>query len=623
MGRTRRMIVLMITDALLINLALWLSLWLRFDGNIPGKYLDPFRLMAALFFTLVCLSIFYMFGLYNRLWQYASLDDIFSIAGAVTLATLVNTAAAYALTRGSGELLFPRTIFALSWLLNLLLIGGCRLSLRLFRQRWSFLLPLYRGVPVLIVGAGDAGVMAAKEIKKQNQGSFYPIGFIDDSPTKQNQRLLGLPILGNREDIPRLVEEYGVQEIIIAIPSAPRKIIREIVDICQTASVSLKILPGLYEEEGQGVTVSRIRQVQVEDLLGREPVKVNLTAMAGYLSERAVLVTGAGGSIGSELCRQIAHFNPSQLILLGHGENSIYEIHRELVTDFGGLELVPVIADIRDDAAISAIFDHYRPRVVFHAAAHKHVPLMEDNPAEAVKNNILGTRNVALSARRGQAETFIMISTDKAVNPTGVMGATKRIAEMITQQIFREGSPTRFAAVRFGNVLDSRGSVVPLFKKQIARGGPVTVTHPEMVRFFMTIYEAVQLVIQAGAMSSGGEIFVLDMGEPVKIIDLARRMIRLAGFEPEKDIKITYSGIRPGEKLYEEILTAQEGVSATLHQRIFVARPDGIEPAALENLLQIAGRPGWLAPPGETIDLLQTVLPDFKLGPKPQARAQA
>lgn len=623
MSRTWRMILLMIADILLVNLALWLALWLRFDGAVPGQYLDSFRLTAALIFTVISLAIFYLFGLYHRLWQYAGVDDIASIAGAVTLSTLVNAAAAYALTRGGGDLLLPRTVFALSWLLNLLFIGGSRLSLRLFRQRWSFLLPLRSGTPVLIVGAGDAGVLVAREIKKQNQGTFYPIGFVDDSPSKQNQKLLGLPILGNREDIPRLVEEYGVQEIVIAIPSAPRNIIREIVDICQTTPVSLKILPGLYNEEGQGVVVSQIRQVQVEDLLGREPVKVDLNSMSGYLSGRTILVTGAGGSIGSELCRQIARFAPNKLVLLGHGENSIYEIHQELLADFNGLELVPVIVDIKDDPAINPVFKHYRPQVVFHAAAHKHVPLMEDNPAEAIKNNILGTWNVARAAQRCRAETFIFISTDKAVNPTGVMGATKRVAEMITQQLFQDGRQTRFAAVRFGNVLDSRGSVVPLFKKQIARGGPVTVTHPEMTRFFMTISEAVQLVIQAGAISAGGEIFVLDMGEPVKIVDLARRMIRLAGFEPEKDIKIIYTGIRPGEKLYEEILTAQEGVSATLHQRIFVARPDGIDPAALERLLQTVSRPGWAAAPEGVTGLLQTVLPDFKPNRQPEARARA
>lgn len=626
LSRIRHMIWLIAVDGLLVNLALWLALWLRFDGVIPGQYLDSFRLTGALVFTVISLIIFYLFGLYNRLWQYASVDDLSSIVGAVTLSTLVNAAVAYALTGVGGHLFLPRTVFAFSWLLTLVFIGGSRLSLRLFRQRWSFLLPLRNGTPVLIVGAGDAGVLVAKEIRKQNRGSFYPVGFVDDSPGKQNQKLLGLPVLGSREDIPRLVEEYGIKEVIIAIPSAPRNILREIVDICQAAPVSLKILPAitaLYNGEGPGMEVGPIRRVQVEDLLGREPVEVDLEAMAGYLASRNVLVTGAGGSIGSELCRQVARFSPERLILLGHGENSIYEIYQELRIDYSELELVPLIVDIKDYPALEAAFKSYRPQVVFHAAAHKHVPLMEANPAEAVKNNIVGTWNVARAAREAPAETFILISTDKAVNPTGVMGATKRVAEMITQQLFAESQKTRFAAVRFGNVLDSRGSVVPLFKKQIARGGPVTVTHPEMTRFFMTITEAVQLVIQAGALARGGEIFILDMGEPVKIVDLARRMIRLAGLDPGREIKIVYSGIRPGEKLYEEILTAQEGVGATRHQRIYVARPDGIDPPALEELLETVGRPGWSAPPEEVIVLLQALLPDFREEQRREVRARA
>ena len=435
LSRIRHMIWLIAVDGLLVNLALWLALWLRFDGVIPGQYLDSFRLTGALVFTVISLIIFYLFGLYNRLWQYASVDDLSSIVGAVTLSTLVNAAVAYALTGVGGHLFLPRTVFAFSWLLTLVFIGGSRLSLRLFRQRWSFLLPLRNGTPVLIVGAGDAGVLVAKEIRKQNRGSFYPVGFVDDSPGKQNQKLLGLPVLGSREDIPRLVEEYGIKEVIIAIPSAPRNILREIVDICQAAPVSLKILPAitaLYNGEGPGMELGPIRRVQVEDLLGREPVEVDLEAMAGYLASRNVLVTGAGGSIGSERCRQVARFSPERLILLGQGANSIYEIYQELRIDYSELELVPLIVDIKDYPALEAAFKSYRPQVVFHAAAHKHVPLMEANPAEAVKHNIVGTWNVARAAREAPAETFILISTDKAVNPTGVMGATKRVAEMIT-----------------------------------------------------------------------------------------------------------------------------------------------------------------------------------------------
>ncbi len=619
-----RMVALLVVDAVLVNAALLLALWFRFDGVIPRQYLHSYR-MLALVFTLVCLAVFYACGLYNRLWQYASLGDLFAIGAAVTLSTLVHIAYSYILMQSGGEFLLPRTVFALSWMLIFLLVCASRLSLRLFRDLVPFSLPLREGKPILIIGAGDAGVLVAREIKrKYNQNSHrnVVIGFVDDDPAKQKLKLCGLPVLGGREDIPRLVEQYGVKEIIIAIPSAPGPVIREIVDICYTASVQLQILPGLYDQVTGDFAVSQIRRVQVEDLLGREPVKVNLNSIAGYLEGRTVLVTGAGGSIGSELCRQVLQFDPRRLVLLGHGENSIYEIHQELQEYYSGLEILPVIADIKDEKAMDDIFRSLCPQVVFHAAAHKHVPLMEDNPAEAVKNNILGTWCLAGTSRRHQVETFILISTDKAVNPSSIMGATKRVAEMIVQQLQEEaGGGTTFAAVRFGNVLDSRGSVVPLFKRQIDRGGPVTVTHPEMTRFFMTIAEAVQLVIQAGALARGGEIFVLDMGEPMKIEDLARRMIRLAGFEPGRDIRIVYTGIRPGEKLYEEILTEQEGVSATLHQRIFVARPDSLDPGALDRLLVVAGSPGWNSGPGEVEALLREAVPGFRNACSPAGRA--
>lgn len=609
----RRVAALIVIDALLVSVALLLALWLRFDGNIPQEYLHSYRQTVGVF-ILVNIGVFYAFGFYHRLWQYAGLEDLRSLLYGVTLATLLNTAYSFVLMRG-GELILPRTSLGISWMLIFLFIGASRLSLRLFRDYWSFALHLRDRRPVLVIGAGAAGALVVRELRRQNSHHSIPVGFIDDHPAKQRQKLCGLPVLGARDDIPRLVRKYGVKEIIIAIPTAPGRVIREITDICHSSGeqISLKILPGLYDEIGEGVAVSQIRRLQVEDLLGREPVKVDLESMAGYLSGRVVLVTGAGGSIGSELCRQVLRFSPERLLMLGHGENSIYEIFQELSSAgvSGASVLAPLIADIKDEAAMAAIFEQYRPQVVFHAAAHKHVPLMEENPLEAVKNNISGTWCLARAALQRQVGTFILISTDKAVHPTSIMGATKRVAEMVIQQLSREGK-TRFAAVRFGNVLDSRGSVVPLFRRQIDLGGPVTVTHPEMTRFFMTIAEAVQLVIQAGAMAGGGELFVLDMGEPVKIIDLARRMIRLAGLEPEKDIKIVYSGIRPGEKLFEELLTSQEGVSATLHQRIFVARPDQVEPASLQRLLSIVGRPGWSAGPEEVVARLQAVLPDFR-----------
>jgi len=556
------------------------------------------------------IALFYLFGLYHRLWQYASIGELLSIVGAVSVGSLLFFG--YSLLKMQGATyVLPRSVFVFSWLINIFLIGASRLSWRLMRDHWFFPNRFFERKPVLVVGAGDAGATVVRELKNRNDKSGVPIGFVDDDQSKQKNKMFGIPVLGKREDIPRLVDEYGVEEIIVAIPSAPGWVIRELVDICSTTPAKLKIVPGLYELIDGRVSVNQIRELQVEDLLDREPVKVDLDSMAGYLSGRTVLVTGAGGSIGSELCRQIARFKPRCLILLDHCENAIYEIHRELGEQNLECELVPVVADIRDKQAMDNLFAGLRPQVVFHAAAHKHVPLMEDNPAAALKNNVLGTWNVARAAHDGQIETFILISTDKAVNPVSIMGATKRVAEMVIQYL-AQNSSTRFAAVRFGNVLGSSGSVVPLFQKQIARGGPVTVTHPEMTRFFMTIPEAVQLVIQAGALAKGGEIFVLDMGKPMKIVELARRMIKLAGFRPEQDIQIVYTGIRPGEKLCEEILTQEEGVTATWHQRIFVARPDGVDCSALERLLGALESNEPINSYEEAVELLNLVLPSFK-----------
>ncbi|NLW07823.1 MAG: polysaccharide biosynthesis protein, partial [Clostridia bacterium] len=478
----------------------------------------------------------------------------------------------------------------------------------------------------LIVGAGDAGAMVAREFRNYvsgngNGGEALPIGFVDDDPGKQGTRLYGLPVLGTREDIPRLVEEYNVAEIIIAMPSVKGRVVREIVEICQGTGAKLRTLPGIYDILEGKIKVDPIREVQVEDILGREPVEVDLESIAGYLSGKVVLVTGAGGSIGSELCRQVVSFEPQLLILLDQAENNVYEIHQELSALVDGDRLVQAVVDVKDETAIEQVFRGYRPAVVFHAAAHKHVPLMEYNPAEAIKNNVLGTRVVARAADKHGARAFIFVSTDKAVNPTSIMGASKRLAEMVVQEMAWQ-SKTRFAAVRFGNVLGSRGSVVPLFQRQIAAGGPVTVTHPEMTRYFMTIPEAAQLVIQAGALTRGGEIFVLDMGEPVKIVDLARSMIILSGFVPGEDIEITFTGIRPGEKLYEELLTASEGVNATSHERIFIARPEEFDAAKLEYVLQQVSQPGWYADMAGVEEILRLVLPGFR-AEKGQAAVQA
>lgn len=428
-------------------------------------------------------------------------------------------------------------------------------------------------IKVLIIGAGNCGTMVAKEIKQCKYiNNSYPIGFIDDDIQKRNSRVVGLQVLGNRNAIKDVVKHYEVNHIIIAMPSASRKIIAEIVNICKETSCELKLVPNLNDIIQGKVAVSQVRNVEVEDLLGRTPISIDLEGIANYVEDKVVLVTGAGGSIGSELCRQIAPFKPRILILLGHGENSIYHIDMELGKRFPTLNRVPVIADVKNREDIMAVFNKYKPQVVFHAAAYKHVPLMEQNPQQAVMNNIFGTKHVAEVSDLYNVERFVLISTDKAVNPTSVMGASKRVAEIIVQTVSIE-STTRFSAVRFGNVLGSRGSVIPKFKTQIAEGGPVTVTHPDMIRYFMTIPEASQLVVQAGAFTKRGEIFILDMDKPVSIYQLAKDLIRLSGLEPNVDIDIQFTGLRPGEKLFEELLTDEEGLSATKNNRIFIGKP--------------------------------------------------
>ncbi len=606
----KRMLALLVIDGLLVNLAFLLALLLRFEGEVPDGNMAAYRELAP-YFTAVWLGCFYLFGLYRRLWQYASLGELLSIVYSVSLGMVFNIALTYFYMQGS-HLPLPRSVFVLAWMAAVMLVGGSRLSWRLFRDKHLQGDRLRVGKPVLIVGAGDAGAAVARELHNHTEGErCVPVGFVDDDRSKHGLEMFGHRVLGGRHDIPRLVENYGIQEIIIAIPSAPGRVIREIVEVCQKTPAKLKILPGIYELINGRVSISQLREVRVEDILGRDPVKVDLESIAGYLRERVVLVTGAGGSIGSELCRQVAQFQPSLLVLLGHGENSIYNIHKELGIAYPDLELVPVIVDARDGPAVRKVFDRYKPGVVFHAAAHKHVPLMECNAAEAVKNNVLGTYSVACAAAAAGTETFVLVSTDKAVNPTSVMGVTKRVSEMIIQHV-GQNSSTKFAAVRFGNVLGSRGSVVPLFKEQIAAGGPVTVTHPDMVRYFMTIPEAVQLIIQAGALARGGEVFVLDMGEPVKIVDLAKSMIRLSGFEPGEDIEIVFTGVRPGEKLYEELLTSSEGVSVTKHNRIFIAGVDRPESHVLEWFLSTASQPDWAPGDDEVVHMLRQVVPEFR-----------
>ncbi|HEX7056896.1 MAG TPA: nucleoside-diphosphate sugar epimerase/dehydratase [Bacilli bacterium] len=581
MNHAVRKLTLILIDIVLIVFSVCMAYFLRFDFRVREPYfrLIPYVVMSLSFVT-VC--SFHLFKVYRRIWRYAGINDLLAIVKASLLAVFVFFVAHhYIIHTYLPDMIVPRSIYPLAAIMIAMTSGGIRLLWRIWAESTGRIQPHNRRT--LIIGAGEAGRMVVKELR-QTQSELYPIAFIDDDEYKFNHEILGVPVLGNRGDIPKIAENYNIEDIIVAMPSASRSEIAEVIEIAKRTNCQIKILPRMEDLLNGKLTVNSIRNVSVEDLLGRDPVKVDLDGISDYLRGQVVLVTGAGGSIGSELCRQISGFRPEKLLLLGHGENSIYEIELELRRKFPELSLEPVIADIQDKARIRQVFAQYRPAVVFHAAAHKHVPLMEKNPAEAVKNNVFGTKNVAECAREFRARRFVLISTDKAVNPTSVMGACKRVAEMIVQSL-NTGGGTKFAAVRFGNVLGSRGSVIPLFKKQIEAGGPVTVTHPDMIRYFMTIPEAVQLVIQAGALAEGGEVFILDMGKPVKIDDLAKDLIRLSGLEPGKDINITYTGMRPGEKLFEEILSKEEGAAATKHDRIYVGKPLEISPDELQAAL--------------------------------------
>lgn len=614
MERWQRGFFLVFLDSILVNVAHLGALFLRFD-TIPAQ---QWRFFGSVFIPYTFIRLFgnYFFGLYRRSWRYASIEEALAVVGAVTVGSFFNGILGL-FWFGS---LPVRSIIVMDWILAIALIGGSRFGWRFvwskFLQRGDFTpqvrTPADSTKRVLIVGAGDGGVLVAREVRNHYGGRVKVVGFIDDDPVKQHQKILGYPVLGTKEQLPQIAEEQEVDEIIISMPSVPRKVIREIVNIAQQTGKKVKILPGVFDLIEGNVTVSKIREVQIEDLLGRDPVKVDIAGMSAYITDKVVLVTGAGGSIGSELCRQIAAFKPKTLLLLDICENNMYEIELELRAK-PGLSLVPFVKDIRDRKAIQDVFATYKPQVVFHAAAHKHVPLMEQNPEEAIKNNVYGTYQVAWHAHLHGASKFVLVSTDKAVNPTSVMGASKRIAEMIIQYLDTI-SETHFVAVRFGNVLGSRGSVIPLFKKQIKAGGPVTVTHEKMIRYFMTIPEAVQLILQAGALASKGEIFVLDMGEPVRILDLATTLIRLSGFQPYTDIDIKITGMRPGEKLFEELLTDEEGVNATTHERIFVAKPSSLNRGLLESTVDAFGSHPHIVLPADqstTTAFIQQFLPEF------------
>ena len=538
---------------------------------LTWKYqnLDTNTIMLSIItYMLIHTVSFKLFKCYSSLWRYAGEEELVSILSAC-LVYVIPVYIAHRLIGIDYSILF----YVVSTILIIGYTGGLRLVYRTGRRFKTRMIVSQDSQRVLVVGAGSAGQMIINELKENPQLKKVPVGIIDDDINKIGRVIHNVKILGNTSQVKEIVEKENVDEIILAMANVDKARKSEIINICKETKCKLKTIPGIYEIIDGKVDIKKIRDVDIEDLLGREPIKVNMEEMSGYIEERTVLVTGGGGSIGSELCRQIASFNPKHLIIVDNYENNAYAIQQELIRKYEGkLNLSTIIASIREYKRMDEIFNEYKPDVVFHAAAHKHVPLMENSPSEAIKNNIFGTLNVARLADTYKVKRMVLISTDKAVNPTNIMGATKRAAEMIIQTI-NKNSETEFVAVRFGNVLGSNGSVIPLFKKQIAEGGPVTITHPDIIRYFMTIPEAVQLVLQAGAMAKGGEIFILDMGEPVKIVDLANNLIRLSGFEPGVDIKIEYSGLRPGEKLYEELLMSEEGLTKTANSKIFIGKP--------------------------------------------------
>lgn len=571
-GRYTRIILLMMLDVFSVFFSTYFALFVRFDFSVarmPKRYLEPLSEYVWIN-ILLTLLLFWIWRLYKSVWRYASTNELLKIICAVVTCGL--------LWRGifvAAGVMLPRS-YVFFYIFSLL---GCTVVIRfgyrfvrIIKARHIFRTGKDERVRCMVVGAGAAGNSILKEIETTDYINTKVCCLIDDDTGCHGKFLRGVPIVGGRELIPSAVKEYGIEEIVIAIPSAKPSQVGPIIDICKETGCKLRILPAIYQLINGEVSVSKLREVQIEDLLGRDPVSVNIDEIIGYVRNQVVLVTGGGGSIGSELCRQIAAHEPKQLLILDIYENSAYEIQQELLNQYPKLNLKVLIASVRNIERLDRIFAEYRPDIVYHAAAHKHVPLMEESPNESVKNNVFGTYKTALTADKYGVKRFVMISTDKAVNPTNIMGATKRICEMIIQMMSRRSS-TKFVAVRFGNVLGSNGSVIPLFKKQIASGGPVTVTDPEIIRYFMTIPEAVSLVLQAGAYAKGGEIFVLNMGEPVKIYDLAVNLIKLSGYRVGEDIEIVFTGLRPGEKMYEELLMAEEGLQNTENNLIHIGKP--------------------------------------------------
>ena len=551
MNNRFRILLLFIVDSLLVVGSVFLGFRLVTEGLIRNIH----GLTITAILSLIAYYIFsYFFNLYWRDWEYASVYEVITVVKCVSAAVIVSTIAGIVWFKT----LVTWQFVVVLWLLLVCAVGGVRLSMRIFREYFVDSVVMENAKPTLIVGAGAAGTLLVRQMLMHPKMRMMPVAFVDDDQEKQRKDIYGVRILGTTKDIEKIVQQMGITKVVIAMPSLPNKKLNEVYDIARKTGAECVILPNIDEVMSGNLHVQQLRNVEIEDLLGRDPVELDQTLIEKQLRGKRILVTGAGGSIGSEICRQVSSFRPKELIILGHGENSIYQLNMELRGKYAEhFRITPVIADVQDRKRIFEVMEKYRPDVVYYAAAHKHVPLMEINPREAVKNNILGTRNVAEAANHAKVKTFVMISTDKAVNPPNIMGATKRLCEMIVQDMATKSDSTKYVAVRFGNVLGSRGSVIPLFKKQIAKGGPITVTHPDIVRYFMTIPEAAQLVIQAGSLARGGEIFVLDMGKPVRIVDLAKNLIRLSGYS-EDDIEIKFTGLRPGEKMYEELLNEGE-----------------------------------------------------------------
>lgn len=568
-----RAILIMFVDALSVMFSYFLALLLRFDfifSRIPVNYLEGY-LWSMPYWILSTIVIFYICRLYHSIWRLASVAELRMIITAYLIIMVVDVAGMLFM-----HLRMPRSYYFMGYVLCFCMTAGTRFSYRLLRS-YTNRKRQDEGKDeqdrIMIIGGGEAGQILIKELINSSRFHTKVCCVIDDNPNKRGRVLEGIPIVGDRNDILEMVEKYEVNHIIYAIPTSSAKTRKEILNICKETKCRLQTVPGVYQLLNGEVSVSTLKNVEIQDLLGREQIKVNNEEILNAIGDKIVLVTGGGGSIGSELCRQIATSNPKQLIIFDMYENNAYDIQQELIRKYPDLNLVTLIGSVRNTNRLAWLMQTYKPDIVFHAAAHKHVPLMEDSPNEAIKNNVLGTYKTATAAARAGVKKFVLISTDKAVNPTNIMGASKRLCEMVIQMMNREYKDTTFVAVRFGNVLGSNGSVIPLFKKQIADGGPVTVTHKDIIRFFMTIPEAVSLVLQAAYYAKGGEIFILDMGEPVKIDDMARNLIKLSGFTPDVDIMVEYTGLRPGEKLYEELLMNEEGLESTENSLIHIGKP--------------------------------------------------